>query len=422
MARSASRIGSVVAVALALCITAPAAAQKNDVARAKRQYMLGYKHLQAANYERALRHYKRSYEIVSRPRTLFNIAVCYEKMNRHKQALRSYEDFAQLAQTRDRKFLTEAKLKIAVLRKRLEARVVVRSRPSGAKVFVDGGDTARGVTPLTLTLRDGQHRLKLTLPGAVSERHITVRGQQRMDKTFVLKQKAIVEIQTEPRDALIRMSGSRKTRVGKYRTKLRLGKHQFVVTRKGYANERINVVVKAGHIHERIVRMRPLPGKALLVVQTNNAGARVSVDGLLVGTTSLATARAGGHARLSRPLKNGRHVLIVDSGNRSWSKRIHLSPGERISVNVNFGGASTVKTWGLATLGAVSVAVGGLLGVRAIKDVRTDMQTTHDRGKDRALLADVLLVGGAAALISSWYFKGKATTKASVERSYERKK
>ncbi len=420
MPTSASKIGSAVCVAVALAIAAPAAGQPRNVARAKQEYKLGYKYLQASNFKRALVHYKRSYELVARPRTLFNIAVCHEKLNQLKLALRHYRDFIQLAQGRDRQFKAQARQKVTMLEYKLTAVVTVMSRPPGARIYVDGSDRARGRTPLRLKLMAGNHKLRATVPGAVQVRHIEVRGRQELRVRFSLTPTAEVLIQVEPRDAMIRRSGERTTAKGTFRRKLALGKHQFVVRRKGYHPERVDVFVKPGHIHERVVRLRPRRDKALLLVKTSTAGAQVSVNGLVVGTTSLLTAPTGGRARLRYAVKAGNHLVSVETGGASWQRRVHLTPGERLSVDVSFGGSSSAKKWGLAALGTISVAVGGFLGVSALKDVRSDMQSDHDRGKDRALISDVLLVGGAAALLTSWYFSKKNKPKARVERSHEK--
>lgn len=419
MATSASRIGSTALVIAALTFPVVVASAGKDVAAARLEYQRGYLQLQRGNYEQALRHYTRSYELVSRPRTLFNIAVCHEKLQQLREALQHYEDFVQLAEQRDRQYVKEAREKIAALRKRLEGTVLVTSQPSGARVFVDASDNATGKTPLVLRLREGPHRLRLTLPGAEAvERHVEVRGQQRTTAKFTLTQTAAVEIETEPRDATIRRRGSHEVATGSLRGKVALGTHWFEISREGYRSETVKINVKPGRIHERVVRLQPLRGKALLLIRSSNPGARVSIDGIIVGTTSLATSTAGERARLRHAIPAGQHLVMVEGDGTAWSQQLHLSPGETLSVQVQFRGRSAVRTWGLAALGVAGVIAGGVVGARALGDVRSDMVDDHKRGKDRAWLADVLLLGGAAALLSSWHFARQSTSSATLRRDY----
>gem|GEM_PF-6829810 len=406
-------------VALLAAIATSAVARPGTVARARRAYQMGYRQLQRGNYKRALRQYTRSYDLVARPRTLFNIAVCHEKLGHNAEALKHFQQFLKLAERRDYKYVDDAKKRIVGLRKRLQATVRVLSRPLGAKVFVDGSDQQAGITPLVLTLVEGQHRLEARLPGAQQHRVINVHGQQNTTESFRLRQTSTVEIEVEPRDAVIRRIGDHQPHTGTFRAKVPIGMHRFVIARKGYRTETIRVQVKPGVIHERVVRLVPHRNKALVLVRTNNAGARVSLDGLVIGTTSMATAPEGGRARLRHATKAGRHTLIVEDAGSTWQRRLHLSPGERISVDVKFRGNSRIKTWGMAVIGAASMFVGSVVGVSALKDVRSDMPPLHDRGKDRAIVADALIFGGAAALLSSWYFSRRPATSASVERSHE---
>lgn len=155
-------------------VSMPASAQR-AADEAQREYRLGYKALQAGNCAEALVHYRRSFELTPRPRTMFNMAACEEELGLSADAWRSYHAFLDLAEARDAEIVIKAKARIAALRGALRGKVTVESSPPGASVLVDGEREARGVTPLTLALEPGTHTIRLTMSNAApTERTVEV--------------------------------------------------------------------------------------------------------------------------------------------------------------------------------------------------------------------------------------------------------
>lgn len=313
-----TRRAAELALAIALLVaSAPGAiAQRPDVDEAKQQYELGYEALQAGRFEAALEHYQRSYALVPRPRTLFNIAVSEEMLGRSDDALRHYAEFIELAGDRDEEFKALAKRKIDALSKQLPRDVTEQPPPTR----VESGPP------------------------------------------------------TAPADASCRCAPSPSDRLS-----------------------------------------------GTLRVHSNRAGATVSVDGLVIGTTSAAAVGSNSGGTLSYQLAPGEHHAIVESpGTQAWHRRFHVSPGETVSVEVAFGGASggKVLTWGLAGFGVLGVAAGGTLGVLALRDAASADPSDHARGKTRALVTDLLIVGGAAALYGAWRLRDRPSTTATVQRSH----
>lgn len=313
MTRRAAELALTIALLVASAPTA--LAQQPDVDQAKQQYELGYQALQAGRFEAALEHYQRSYALVPRPRTLFNIAVSEEMLGRSDDALRHYIEFLELAGDRDEEFKALARQKIEALRKTLPRAVETVTEPPPAPV-----ESGRPAAPVDAPCRCAP---------PVSDR----------------------------------LSGT-------------------------------------------------------LRVHSSRAGATVSVDGLVVGSTSVDSESGG---TLSHPLTPGEHIVMVESpGAQGWHRRVHASPGETVRVDVAFGGASRSKvlTWGLAGFGVVSVAAGGTLGVLALRDAASSDAGDHARGKTRALVTDLLIVGGAAALYGAWRLRDRPSTTATVQRSH----
>jgi hypothetical protein len=165
----------------------------------------------------------------------------------------------------------------------------------------------------------------------------------------------------------------------------------------------------------------PVEHQGTLRIVTD-ASATVSVDGLVIGSTHDGD---GARPTLEHALGAGDHHLIVERrGSPSWHGRLHVSPGETVSVEIDFheprSTSSRILTWGLAGVGAVGLAAGGTFGVLALRDVARPGGDDRDRGKARALVSDLLLVGGALALYGAWRLDADAPTEASVVRTHDR--
>jgi PEGA domain len=292
-------------------------AQPADTDQARQEYEDGYRALQHGDYEAALAHYQRSYQLAPRPRTLFNLAVSEEKLGRLEDAIHHYARFLEVAEARDEAFVKQAKQKIDALSKQLPAPVPVDTGPPPPPV---------AVTPPPPVATPADHP-----------------------------------------------DGCR--------------------------------VHPGGTLH----------------VRSNLAGATVSVDGLVVGTTA---DRGGAGAALRYPLTPGDHDVVVERpGAAPWRERVHAAPDETIGVDVAFrparSGGRRALTWGLAGLGVVSGAAGGTLGVLALRDVTSPDPGRHGRGKTRALVTDGLLVVGVAALYGAWRLHHHAhATTATVHTAY----
>lgn len=401
----------------------PAPAQDRREAEAKREYRLGWSALQAGDYAEAYEHYKRSYELSPRPRTLFNLAVTEEKLGRFEDAMRHYAEFVAQAEPRDAEFKAQALERHAALERRLMGKLTVTSTPPGADVFVDDDAEPRGRTPVTLELLAGEHRVRLETPDAAPvERTVTVVAGQVTRAQLALEVTAPVVITTTPADAEIRRAGDDAPARGRYEQKLPPGRHRFTVSRDGYEQQSFTVVVTAGRVYERDVVLRPVDGGGVLVVSSNVAGATVSVDGVVVGTTTLDDAAGASRATLRFSATRGDHTVLVEArdGHR-WGKRLHVSHDEIVTVDLEFRTVSRNRAaarWGLFGLGTVGLVAGGTLGVMALQDVTEPVDDHHDRGKRRALLADTLIIGGAAAILVAWKLRSEPETRAEIHRAH----
>lgn len=396
----------------------PQVASADDVKLAKAEYQLGWQALQKKDYKKALVHYRRSYEEVARPRTMYNIAVCEEETGQYQAAIDHYQEFLNEAEARDADFLALARDKLVALKKRIGAVLKVNSEPTGATVRVDG--QVKGHTPLRLDLVAGTHLIRLSHKGTrSSERRIVIRAGEDILENFSLDPVGSVSLKVTPSDALIRRKDVDDVATGHYQAKLSPGRYEFEVSLMGYGTRTIVIDVEPSAGIQKTVRLKARSSTGLVIVNSDLNGANVTIDGIIVG----AMRRQDGiNATIERRLTAGNHTIMVEPRDAEpWSKRFHLSPGETLAVDLKFrneGKKRKALRWGLTAVGAAAVATGLTLGALALKDVRSDEDTRHDRGKDRAGNADVLLGIGAVSLTGAWYLKGNET-KAQIQRTHE---
>lgn len=385
----------------------------NEVKQAKREYDLGYQDLQARRFGDALAHYQRSYELVARPRTLYNMALCEQELGQEETAYRRYQAFLAVAEARDADIVADAKTRLAALDAKLVGRVIVESTPAGATVRVDGNRAVRGKTPVTIDLAPGEHTVQIAAPGASPiERTVMVEPRANLKLSVALEYTSQIILRVEPDDATIERDGDGQVATGVFVARVPPGKYTFRVQRAGYESETLKVSVVDSQIYEQRVRMVPTITSANLFVRS--PGANVLIDGAPPASSPLPD---GGVV-----LPPGEHSLSVSrAGHLTWEQTLHLSPGETVAVDVALGAkkGSPWLRWGGFSIGAVSVVGGGVLGVMALRDVTSDEASRHDSGKSRALIADGLFVLGVATIATVWRLTRASSTKADIRRTSE---
>lgn len=410
-----ARFFQTISVLLVLSVSTPGWAQ--DVDTAKQEYKAGWKLLQKKRYEAALEHYEISYRISPRPRTLFNIALCYEGMGATNEAIERFQMFIKTAEARDAEFLAEARAKLKALKSQIGAEVLIESVPSGAAIVVDG--TVRGHTPLRLQMAEGQHLVQVRRRGARSStKRIDVTAGEDMVETFHLDAVGRVRLTATPADAVIRRKGVDDVEIGRYEADLSPGHYEFEVSLAGYHARALALNVKANDRIDKSIRLQADRDTAEVIIRSDIRNVNISIDGLIVGSTR---NHDGTGPALERRLVAGHHVLIAESrSGKSWSKRVHLSPGETLSVDLTFRKRTNrdIASWTFSAIGTTSLVAGVTLGVLGISDLRSDSESQNDRGQSRVTTAAFLAGLGAAGLLGGRLLKGGEPA-AHLERSHE---
>jgi tetratricopeptide (TPR) repeat protein len=109
------------AVTLLLLVAAPALAQIDpDTEIARRHFERGTEHYDAGRYDEAVREFEAAREVRASPAFDYNIARCYDRLERVEEAIAAYRRYLSSGQSDEES--AEAAARIAVLRERLARR------------------------------------------------------------------------------------------------------------------------------------------------------------------------------------------------------------------------------------------------------------------------------------------------------------
>jgi tetratricopeptide (TPR) repeat protein len=150
---------------LAPAWAAPPAPSPTATKKAKELFGAGQKLYQQGQYAEAIARFEEAYSAKPHPVIYFNIGRCYEELGRTGEALKAYKTYLRLSpEAKDRNQVAES---IANLERKLREKglqqLTVVAEPAGAAIEIDGKPL--GVSPLTVDLTTGDHRLAVTLAG-----------------------------------------------------------------------------------------------------------------------------------------------------------------------------------------------------------------------------------------------------------------
>jgi len=144
---------------------ASAKSGEQRTALAARKYEEGVTAYLGEHYADAVRSFLEADALEPSAALSFNIALAYARLNDAAASLRWYRNYVRLAPQGPKARQAQESISrlSAVLAEHGIQQVTVQSKPAGATVSID--ERALGVTPLTVELRPGSHRLLLALRG-----------------------------------------------------------------------------------------------------------------------------------------------------------------------------------------------------------------------------------------------------------------
>lgn len=272
------------------------AAKADDLAdEADLHFQLGAEAYRAGQYRVALEHFLLSNRLVQNGNSAFNIGRTYERLNAFPEAYRAYTSALELEQSAESRAATQNQLdrirpKVALIQ--------VDTDPPGATIYLDRKDLGpRGDAPRLLAVSPGEYRVIVEMPGfnaVQSNAHRVLAGHTARVTLNLSPLRGIVKVEADPA-VVVALKGVETPLDCRPPCALSLpaGPQTIVLSKRGHVSEELEITVPA----EQTVVLRPVlqPLLGSLVVNTDEAGARIEVDGTPIGFSPNLTKLAVGH-------------------------------------------------------------------------------------------------------------------------------
>lgn len=306
----------------------PAAGTPSAVDRAKRHYQRGSEAFDVGRFDEAIKELEESYRLSGESVLLFNIAKAYEKLGDLEEAIRHYRDYVDLTGN----LSDEDKAEVAKTVQELETKrrdslpeLTIRTRPEGAKVYVDTKARVAGQTPFSDKFEPGEHTLWVELKGfeEVKKEIKLEKGGKPLVLDFELvtiEEFGEIQIVANTSGARIFLDGKNIgiTPLGDAQ-KVKVGKHKVHMERDEYFHYDVEVHVPKGRtalVNAQMTKIEPL----------SKAPGRLGWTGVILGSVAMVGAVvAGAYANgafefaQDRPLYNDTDEFRTFEQTELWS-------------------------------------------------------------------------------------------------------
>ncbi len=216
-------------------------------------------------------------------------------------------------------------------------RIVVTSKPQGAKIYLD--NVYRGTTPLNLDrVTAGQHQIKLVMAGYQDwSSYISVSPSRTTTVSADLvpfPAYSSISVYCNQSNARIYLDGSYKKRTSANKSveikKVVEGYHELLITKDGYQDWISTIMVAANQTHMVSAYLVPeISYDGSIAVYCNVSGAKIFVNGAYKTTTSSS------QSKILEELKEKEYeITLVKDGYRTWVEDIWVYAGETTSLYI----------------------------------------------------------------------------------------
>ena len=311
-------------------------ARANDVAdEADLHFRLGAERYTAGDFRGALEHFLASNRLVANRNVVFNIARAYEKLQRYPEAFRYYD--AALAAEADPAVRQTIEAALAQLRPHV-AVLDIRTEPPGATLYIDRRDLGpRGKSPRALGLAEGSYKVIAELAGHYPA-ELDVAGARV--GTVVPVRLTLAPILGTLRiegtvGATARIDGAAHAQCAvPCSVELPPGRHTLRVALAGHRSAELFTEVNARTETVVPVRLEQRTGTA--VIETDEPGALVEIDGRESGFTPVVLSLPVGEHRLrisARGYRASERELLVDENRQSRVEAVLIRAEEVASAS-----------------------------------------------------------------------------------------
>lgn len=309
-------------------------AEATDVAdEADVEFRLGAERYEARDFAHALAHFLASNRLARNRNVLFNIARSYEQLREFPEAHRYYSRALEGetdagASERIREALARISPRVAILR--------VVTDPPGARLYLDRKDLGeRGSTPQTMALPAAKYRVIAELDGfedSVSDLTEVVIGRERAVSLKLRRIEGTISV-IGASGGSIRLDADNagESCVGPCNLKTTPGPHTVILSKPGFRTVRTPVLVEADKTSTLQLELVPETGS--LVVNSDERGATIDIDGATQGFTPAILAVAVGEHR----------VRIDLHGFRPVERRVLIHANQQTQLSVDLLSSDSIE-------------------------------------------------------------------------------
>jgi tetratricopeptide (TPR) repeat protein len=166
-------------------------------------HLQGVEAYQAGDYQRAVEAFEYAQQLGAPPSNLYNLARCYEQLDRPADALRTYEQYLESPELPEERRVRAQELRDGLAA--LPGQVTVRVVPAGAELFVDDEMVEHaGDQTATLSLTPGPHTIEARLENHTdASESIEVAPAGEHEVTLILEPTPLPEPEPEPREEVM---------------------------------------------------------------------------------------------------------------------------------------------------------------------------------------------------------------------------
>jgi outer membrane receptor protein involved in Fe transport len=319
---------------LVLCLCAQVARADDVADEADTQFNLGTEEYQAGNFEGALAHFLASNRLARNKNVLFNIARCYEQLRRFPEAHRYYTRALEVET--NAAAITSINQAMARIADRV-ALLEIKTNPPGARIYLDRKDLGeRGSAPQVMALPPRTYRVIAELDGyrdATSEPVAVRVGSQRSVALALEPIVGIIAVGGTP-GASVRVDADNTPPRCVTPCQLRVapGQHTLILGKAGMRTTRIPVSVEADQ--RSSIEPELVADTGSLVVNADERGAAIDVDGVAQGFTPAVLSLPVGRHRVAVTLRGFRPVqrTVVITADRQVRLDIELLPSDSVEA------------------------------------------------------------------------------------------
>ena len=273
--------------------TEPALADEES---ARDNYMSGLEKIEKNDYNGAVRDFEASAEEYPNYNCIYNLAVCYYKLERHYDSLKAFE---RLQREFPEKITEEDRQRIGAKMAQLEhlvPKLNIQASPLGAHIVVDG--TERGTSPLSspVIVSAGRHRIEILNIGYEKEvRELTVAPRDNIDIVIELaRTKSSLTIAVNEQGALVQIDGVvvGTTPLGQP-LPIDLGEHSIRVGKPGFVDVEEPFVLSEQGAHILEISLWPISFDDVVVDTATARRNRAMMITGVVGAGVMAALSAG---------------------------------------------------------------------------------------------------------------------------------